>query len=52
MSRDGWEIKVETQMRLSSTGDAFRLQGSLRAWEGTNEMCVREWDRTIARDFL
>jgi hypothetical protein len=52
LSRDEWQIRVETQLRLSSTGDAFLLHGSLRAWEGANEMCRREWDRTIARDFL
>jgi len=52
MSRDVWEIRVEMHMRLSSTRDAFLLQGSLRAWEGTNEVCHRDWDRSIARDLL
>jgi hypothetical protein len=52
LSRDAWKIGVETHMRLSSTGNAFLLQGSLRAWDGANEMSRREWDRSIARDFL
>jgi uncharacterized protein len=52
LSRNEWEIRVETQMRLSSTGNAFLLQGSLRAWEGPNEVCRRDWDRSIPRDFL
>jgi hypothetical protein len=52
VSRNEWQVRVETQLRLSSTGNAFVLQGSLRAWEGANEMCRREWDRTIVRDFL
>jgi hypothetical protein len=52
LSRNGWQIRVETRLRLSCTGKAFLLQGSLRAWEGANEMCCRDWDRTIARDFL
>jgi uncharacterized protein len=52
MSRDAWQIRVETQMRLSSTGNAFLLQGSLQAWEAANEICRRDWDSTIARDFL
>jgi predicted acyl esterase len=52
MSREGWEIRVETWMRLSSTRDAFLLQAGLRAWEGTNEVCRRDWDRSIPRDFL
>jgi len=39
-------------MRLSCTRDAFRLEGSLCAREGTSEVCHREWDRTIQRDFM
>jgi len=45
VSRDAWQIRVETQMRLSATGDTFLLQGSLRAFEGANEVCCRDWDR-------
>jgi hypothetical protein len=52
MSRDAWQIRIETQMRLSCTRNAFLLQGGLRAWEGANEVCRREWDRSIPRDFL
>jgi predicted acyl esterase len=52
MSRDAWQTRIETRMRLSCTRDVFRLQGSLRAWEGANEVARREWDRAILRDFL
>ena len=52
MSRDAWQVRVETWMRLSCTRNAFLLQGSLRAWEGANEVCRREWDRSIPRDFI
>jgi predicted acyl esterase len=52
LSRNEWQIRVETQLRLSSTADAFLLQGSLRASEGANEVCRRDWDRSIPRDFL
>jgi uncharacterized protein len=52
MSRDQWQVRVETQMRLASTRNAFLLQASLRALEGTKEVCAREWDSTIPRDFL
>jgi hypothetical protein len=51
LSRNEWQIRVETQMRLSSSRNAFLLQGSLRAFEGANEVCRRDWDRTIPRDF-
>jgi hypothetical protein len=51
--RGEWQIRVETHMRLTSTGSAFPLQGSLRAFEGPNEeVCRRDWDRSIPRDFL
>jgi hypothetical protein len=52
MSRDAWQIRIETQVRLSCTHDAFRLQGALRALEGANEVCHREWDRSIPRDHI
>jgi hypothetical protein len=52
MSRNAWQIRIETQMRLSCTRNLLLLQGSLRAWEGATEVCRREWDRSIARDFL
>jgi predicted acyl esterase len=52
MSGDAWQIRVETQIRLSSTDNDFLLHGGLRAWEGANEVCRREWDRSIPRDFI
>jgi uncharacterized protein len=52
MSREAWQIRIETQMRLSCTRDAFLLEASLRAYEGEQEVCRRDWDRAIARDFL
>jgi uncharacterized protein len=52
LSRNEWQIRVETRMRLSSTRNTVLLQGSLRAFEGANEVCCRDWDRSIPRDFL
>jgi hypothetical protein len=52
ISRDAWRIRIETQIRLSCTEDAFLLRASLRAQEGTNEVCHREWDRSIPRDLV
>jgi hypothetical protein len=52
MSRDAWQIRIQTQMRLSCTRNTFQLQGNLCAWEGANEVCHREWDRSIPRDFI
>ena len=52
MTRKDWQIRVETQLRLSCTGDAFLVRASLRASEGANEVCRRDWDLSIPRDFL
>jgi predicted acyl esterase len=51
MSRNEWQIRVETQLRMSCTGNDFLLQGSLRAFEGANEVCHSDWDRSVPRDF-
>ena len=52
MARDAWQVRIQTEMRLSCTRDAFLLQADLRAWEGTQEVCHRKWDRSIPRDFM
>ncbi|MGC1357963.1 MAG: CocE/NonD family hydrolase [Xanthobacteraceae bacterium] len=51
MSRNDWHIRVETEMRFSSTRDTFLVQAGLRAFEGDKEVCRRDWDRSIPRDF-
>lgn len=50
--RHAWQIRVETQMRLACRSGAFLLHGSLRAWENANEVCYRDWDHSIPRDFM
>jgi putative CocE/NonD family hydrolase len=52
ISRGAWQVRIETQMRLSCTRDMFLLRATLRAWEGTGEVCHREWDDSIPRDCL
>jgi hypothetical protein len=52
ISRDAWRIRLETLMRLSCTRDAFLLRASLRALDGETEVCRRDWDLSIPRDFL
>ena len=52
MSRDTWQIRIETQLRLSSTRDDFLVYGSLRALEDANQVCRREWRSSIPRDCL
>ena len=50
--RDAWQVRIETRICLSCTRDTFVLQASLRAWEGTSEVCHREWDHSIPRDLV
>jgi len=52
IARGDWRSKVETTMRMSCTAEAFRLQATLRAFDGDIEVCAREWDETIPRDLV
>jgi hypothetical protein len=52
MARDAWQVRIQTEMRLSCTRDTFLLQADLRAWEGAQEVCHRKWDRSIPRNFM
>jgi uncharacterized protein len=52
VSRDTWRVRIETRMRLSCTKDAFLLRASLRAWEGSDEVCHRNWECSIPRDLM
>jgi len=49
VARDAWRVRIETEMRLSCTQDAFRLQASLRAYEADDEVCRRDWDSLVPR---
>jgi hypothetical protein len=51
-ARGSWRTRVETTMRMSGTREAFRLEASLAAFEGEDEVCRRTWDRTIPRDLV
>src|SRR4029079_15030420 len=52
ISRDAWQARIETHMRLACTRDAFLLRATLAAWDGSSEICRREWDHSIPRDCL
>jgi putative CocE/NonD family hydrolase len=52
ISRDAWRVRIETQMHLSCTRDAFLLRATMQAWEGDLEMCRREWDASVPRDLI
>ncbi len=52
VSRDGWRVRVETSMRMSCTRETFRLEASVRAFDGDEEVCHRKWDHSIKRDLI
>jgi len=50
--RPGWEIRVETVVKMSATKETFVVEGMLRAFEGETCVFEREWDERVARDFV
>jgi predicted acyl esterase len=50
--RGDWQVRSDVWMRLSCTRDAFRLQASLSARAGDEEVCQRDWDCAIPRDLV
>jgi putative CocE/NonD family hydrolase len=52
LARDSWQVRIETHLRMSCTYDDFLLHATMRAWEGDEEVCRREWSHDIARDLL
>jgi hypothetical protein len=52
LRRDGWSVRVETEVRLTATADAFRMTAKLRAHDGDKEICKRDWDERISRDLM
>jgi predicted acyl esterase len=52
VSRGDWRTRVETHARLSCTREAFVVCGGVRAWDGDEQVCDRDWDCTIARDLV
>ena len=45
-------VGVTRQTVRTCTRDAFLLQATLHALQGTTEVCHRHWDCSIPRDFL
>ncbi|WP_296387804.1 CocE/NonD family hydrolase [Reyranella sp.] len=52
VARGAWRTRVDTTLRMSCTRETFRLQASVRAFEGDAEVCARDWDTTIKRDLV
>jgi hypothetical protein len=52
MSRGDWRVRIETTSAMTSSATHFRLQDTMRAFEGDDPIFERTWDREIARDFV
>jgi putative CocE/NonD family hydrolase len=52
VARGDWRTRIETRTRLSCTREAFVGRGGVRAWDGDEQVCDRDWDCTIARDLV
>jgi hypothetical protein len=50
--RGTWETRLEVKLRLSADAHAFRIEASLVAFEGADELVRRQWDERIPRRLL
>ena len=52
MERAGWSIRIETRTALTGTAEAFRMTGTLRAFENDALVCTRDWSESIPRRWV
>ncbi len=50
--RGDWSVRIECRTVISGDRDNFRVQATLEAYEGQEQVRRREWDETIPRGFL
>jgi hypothetical protein len=52
LSRDDWDIRIETRTQMTATSQQFRLSGTLRALKHGKEVGSRVWSEAIDRDLV
>ncbi len=52
IGREGWRIRIETEVSMRATCAAFVLHAKLRAYENDALACEREFSEAIPRDLL
>ncbi|HZO23009.1 MAG TPA: CocE/NonD family hydrolase [Steroidobacteraceae bacterium] len=52
MGREGWRTRIETRAQMHSDRTHFFLRGHLSALLNGEVVAERDWDLTIARDYL
>jgi hypothetical protein len=50
LRRGSWNVRVESQLRMSATRTAFRLQARVEAFEADARVRSRTWDVSVPRD--
>jgi hypothetical protein len=49
LGREGWQIRIETDTAMSSTGDTYRLTGEVRTFANGVPFVTRSFDETVPR---
>ena len=52
MGREGWRIRIETQVEMRATATHFLVEAKLDAFENGALVRSRAFSETIARDLL
>ena len=52
LQRPGWDIRIEVSCGMSATPEAFRIEGTLEAFESGTSFACREWREDIPRDLV
>lgn len=52
LGRDGWRIRIETETEMTGTAEAFRMTGTVRAFENGELVVERVYDQSFPRDHL
>jgi len=50
--REGWNPRVETEVRVECDETHFHISGQVRAFEGEEPFAARDFKESIARDYL
>jgi len=48
--RDGWTVRIETEVRQRASREHFHFEAVLRAWEGEELIFERQWDEAVPRE--
>lgn len=51
-ARGDWKVRTETYSAMTATKTHFHVTGRLEAYEGEEQVLVREWDRKLRRKLL